>query len=268
MAMVDRSQQNAPVSAADLDRMVGPDPHRPGPARWRLLTESVPVWAIIGQIGAEGGTTEPDAISDVVIADVAKGYDVSIDAVRAARARGVAVTAEVTPHHFTLTHAECASYDPVFKVNPPLRTDADVAAVRTGLADGVVDAIATDHAPHTQEAKEQAFDEAPPGMLGLETALALALTELDLPVATILGMLSWRPAAIVGLGDTHGGPIAVGRPSNLCVIDPEAAWVVEPSALASRSRNTPYAGRKLTGRVRHTILRGEPVVVDAEAVRA
>ncbi len=84
MAMVDRSQQNAPVSAADLDRMVGPDPHRPGPARWRLLTESVPVWAIIGQIGAEGGTTEPDAISDVVIADVAKGYDVSVDAVRAA----------------------------------------------------------------------------------------------------------------------------------------------------------------------------------------
>ena len=92
------------------------------------------------------------------------------------------VTAEATTHHFTLTHAACASFDPVFKVNPPLRTDADVAAVRAGLADGAVDAIATDHAPHSQEAKEQPFDQAPPGMLGLETALALALTELDLPI--------------------------------------------------------------------------------------
>ncbi|HMK12236.1 MAG TPA: dihydroorotase, partial [Acidimicrobiales bacterium] len=110
----------------------------------------------------------------------------SIAMVRAARANGVLVTAEATTHHFTLTHAACASFDPVFKVNPPLRTDADVAAVRAGLADGAIDAIATDHAPHTQEAKEQPFDQAPPGMLGLETALALALTELDLPIETVL----------------------------------------------------------------------------------
>src|SRR5207248_6753623 len=103
--------------------------------------------------------------------------------------------------------------------------------------------------------------------LGLETALALALTELELPVEQVLGLLSWQPARIAGLSGQHGGPVAEGAPANLCVIDPDAAWVVEPERLASRSRNTPYAGRKLTGRVRHTLLRGEPVVIDSEARR-
>ncbi len=191
----------------------------------------------------------------------------SIAMVRAARTNGVPVTAEATTHHFTLTHAECASFDPVFKVNPPLRTEADVAAVRAGLADGSVDAIATDHAPHAQEAKEQPFDQAPPGMLGLETALALALTELDLPIESVLALLSWQPAEIAGLTGTHGGPVAAGYPANLCVIDPTAEWVVDPALLASRSRNTPYAGRKLKGRVRHTLLAGEAVVIDGEAQR-
>jgi dihydroorotase len=191
----------------------------------------------------------------------------SLDLVRAARADGVRVTAEATTHHFTLTDAECASYDPVFKVNPPLRTDADVAAVRSGLSDGTLDAIATDHAPHTQEDKERAFDQAPPGMLGLETALALALTELDLPVERVLALLSWQPAQIAGLADVHGGPVAEGRPANLCVIDPAATWTVDPTRSASRSRNSPYAGRTLAGRVRHTLLRGEPVVIDAEPQR-
>jgi dihydroorotase len=177
------------------------------------------------------------------------------------------VTCEVTPHHFTLTEACCASYDPVFKVNPPLRTDDDVAAVRAGLASGVVDCIATDHAPHTPEAKEQPFDQAPPGMLGLETALALALTHLDLPIAEVLALMSWRPAAIIGADDAHGGPIAEGRPANLCVVDPSATWTVDPDRLASRSRNTPYAGMRLTGRVRHTVVDGEAVVIDAEAQR-
>jgi dihydroorotase len=193
--------------------------------------------------------------------------DGSVAMVRAAKAAGLAVTAEVTPHHFTLTDDYCAGFDPRYKVNPPLRTAADVAGVRAGLVDGTVDAIATDHAPHSQELEEQPFDQAPPGMLGLETALALALTELELDLADILALLSWRPAAIAGLDGDHGGPIAAGRPANLCVIDPAAAWVVEPEALASRSRNTPFAGRKLTGRVRHTLLRGEPVVVDGEAQR-
>ena len=156
----------------------------------------------------------------------------------------------------------------MFKVNPPLRTDDDVAAVRAGLADGTIDCIATDHAPHAPEAKEQPFDQAPPGMLGLETALALALTEPRPPDRA----RCWRccrgsPRRSPALDDEHGGPIAEGRPANLCVIDPQATWTVDAAALASRSRNTPYAGLELTGRVRHTILAGEPVVVDGEAQR-
>ncbi|HET9612035.1 MAG TPA: dihydroorotase [Acidimicrobiales bacterium] len=191
----------------------------------------------------------------------------SIEMVAAAKAEGLPVTCEATPHHLTLTDACCAGYDPVFKVNPPLRTDDDVAAVRAGLAAGTVDCIATDHAPHAPEAKELPFDQAPPGMLGLETALALALTNLDLPIADVLALMSWRPAAIIGAHDAHGGPVAEGRPANLCVVDPAATWTVDPGALASRSRNTPYAGTTLTGRVRHTVLAGEAVVVDAEAQR-
>jgi dihydroorotase len=151
-------------------------------------------------------------------------------------------------------------------VNPPLRGDADVEAVKSGLADGTIDAIATDHAPHPQEAKESPFDEAPCGMLGLETSLSLSLTQSGLPIERILALLSWQPARIAGLAD-HGGPIAEGRPANLCVIDPNVAWTVDPSQLASRSRNTPYAGRAMTGRVRHTFFRGEAVVLDGEAQR-
>lgn len=191
----------------------------------------------------------------------------SIELVRAAKAQGISVTAEVAPHHFTFTDAQVASYDPLFKVNPPLRSLQDVTSVKAGLADGTIDAIATDHAPHTQETKEAPFDEAPPGMLGLETALSLALTELSVPVETVLRLLSWCPARIAGLSGEHGGPISAGRPANLCVIDPEASWVVDPSASASRSRNNPYKGRMLKGMVRHTLLRGEVVVHDGEAQR-
>ncbi len=191
----------------------------------------------------------------------------SVAMVRDAIAAGLPVTAEATTHHLTLTHAECQGYDPVFKVNPPLRTDADVAAVRAGLADGTIAAIATDHAPHAPERKELPFDEAPPGMLGLETALALALTELDLPVQQVLAALSWQPAAIAGVDDVHGLPVAEGNPANLCVVDPEATWTVRGADMASRSRNTPYEGRELRGRVRHTVLHGEPVVIGGEAQR-
>jgi dihydroorotase len=191
----------------------------------------------------------------------------SVDLVAAAKAEGLAVTCEATPHHLTLTDACCVSYDPVFKVNPPLRTEDDGAAVRRGLADGTIDCIATDHAPHAPEEKEQPFEQAPPGMLGLETALAVALTKLDLPIGDVLALLSWHPAALLGVGDRHGGPIEPGRPANLCVVDPAATWTVDPAMLASRSRNTAYAGMTLTGRVRHTLLAGEPVVVDGEAQR-
>lgn len=191
----------------------------------------------------------------------------SVAMVRDAVAAGLPVTAEATPHHFTLTHAECASYDPVFKVNPPLRTEVDVAAVKAGLADGVIATIATDHAPHTTESKELPFDQAPPGMLGLETALALALTELPLTVGQVLAAMSWRPAKIAGIDDSHGRPVAEGEPANLCVIDPDATWTVDGRAMASRSTNTPFQGRTLRGRVRHTVLHGEAVVIDGEAQR-
>jgi dihydroorotase len=195
----------------------------------------------------------------------------SIELVRQAKSAGLPVTAEVAPHHFSLTDACVAGYDPVFKVNPPLRPQCDVDAVKAGLADGTVDAIATDHAPHAPEFKDLPFDLAPPGVLGLQTALSLAITEIDLPLTHILALLSWQPAAIAGLdpsnGGGQGGLIIPGAESNLCVIDPTATWTVDPMALASRSRNTPYAGRTLTGRVRHTVFRGEPVVIDGEAQR-
>ncbi len=195
----------------------------------------------------------------------------SVELVRQAKAEGLAVTAEAAPHHFTLTDDCVAAYDPVFKVNPPLRPQSDVDAVKAGLADGTIDAIATDHAPHAPELKDLPFDQAPPGMLGLQTALPLAIGELALPLVRILALSSWQPAAIAGLdaprGGGQGGPVVLGAAANLCVIDPTARWTVDPLALASRSHNTPYGGRTLTGQVRHTVFRGEPVVIDAEAQR-
>jgi dihydroorotase len=191
----------------------------------------------------------------------------SVAMIRAAVASGLPVTAEATPHHFTLTHAACAGYDPVFKVNPPLRTDDDVAAVKAALADGTIGIIATDHAPHAAETKELPFDQAPPGMLGLETALALALTELELPLQQLLAALSWHPARMMGVDDVHGRPVAEGEPANLCVFDPEQTWTVDAQAMASRSTNSPYHGREVRGKVRHTVLFGEPVVIGGEAQR-
>jgi dihydroorotase len=191
--------------------------------------------------------------------------------VREAKAKGLPVTAEATPHHFTLTHAEVASYDPVFKVNPPLRSAEDVAAVKAGLADGTIDAIATDHAPHTADVKEAPFDHAPCGMLGLETALALGVTELVEPgvltLEQLVALMSWQPAAIAGIDDIHGRPIEVGEPAHLVVFAPAQEWTVDPMKLASRSSNTPYAGRVVRGRVRHTLLCGVPMVRDGEAQR-
>jgi dihydroorotase len=191
----------------------------------------------------------------------------SVALVRAAKAAGLPVTAEATPHHFCLTDACCASYDTVFKVHPPLRTDADVAAIREGLLDGTIDAIATDHAPHTAQDKELPFDQASPGMLGLETAFALANTELGLPIERLLALLSWQPAAIAGIGDRHGCAIVAGAPANLAVIDPNLEWIVRGNAMASRSRNTPFEGRTVRGRVRHTILSGDVVVDGGEVQR-
>ncbi|HUE08445.1 MAG TPA: dihydroorotase [Acidimicrobiales bacterium] len=202
----------------------------------------------------------------------------SVDLVRRAKAEGLAVTAEAAPHHMLLTHALVAGYDPVFKVNPPLRTDADVAAVVAGLCDGTIDAVATDHAPHAPEAKDVPFDQAPPGMLGLQTALPVAWEVLSprLGPERVFALMSAQPAVIakltatdprVGGHSAQGGPVEAGAAANLCVFDPAATTVVEPGRLASRSHNTPYAGRTFQGAVRHTLLRGEPTVIDAVAQR-
>lgn len=191
----------------------------------------------------------------------------SVELVRAAKADGLPVTAEATPHHISLTDELLAGYSPIYKVNPPLRTMADVEAVRAGLADGTIDAIATDHAPHAPETKEQPLDQAPPGMLGLETALGVALAHLDMPLADVIAALSWKPAAIAGVADEHGRPIAPGEPANITVLDPTVEWQVQPARLASRARNTPYVGVPLRGRVRHTVLAGTPTVRDGEATR-
>ncbi len=191
----------------------------------------------------------------------------SVALVRAAKADGLPVTAEVSPHHLALTDEALRGFDPVFKVNPPLRTGDDIAALKEGLGDGTIDAIATDHAPHPVEDKERPIDDAPPGMLGLETALGVALAVLDLPLAAVLAALSWQPAAIAGVADRHGTPVVAGNPANLVVVDPDARWQVRPAALASRSRNTPFVGMDLRGRVRHTVFRGDPVVIDGAAQR-
>jgi dihydroorotase len=195
----------------------------------------------------------------------------SVEILRWAKARGVRVSAEVTPHHLLLTDDLAVSYDPVYKVNPPLRTAEDVAALRAGLADGTIDCVATDHAPHTAEDKETEWGAARPGMLGLETALSVVVQAM---VAT--GALDWRgvadrmsaaPARIGGIDGQHVGRIEVGAPANLALVDAEARWVVDPGELASRSRNTPYAGRELPARVVATFLRGEPTVLDGKALR-
>jgi dihydroorotase len=191
-----------------------------------------------------------------------------VEILRWAKRRGIRVTAEVTPHHLLITDESARGYDPVFKVNPPLRTQSDVDALREGLVEGVIDVVATDHAPHALQDKECEWGYARPGMLGLETALSIVVT-------TMLDRLGWdgiaermsrAPARIAGLTD-HGTDPAKGAPANLVLVDPTARWTVEPELLASRSRNTPYAGRELTGRVMATFFKGVPTVLDGKAVR-
>ncbi|WBB99200.1 MULTISPECIES: dihydroorotase [unclassified Solwaraspora] len=197
----------------------------------------------------------------------------SVEIVRQAKARGVRITAEVTPHHLLLTHEAPTSYDPVFKVNPPLRTGEDVAALRAALAEGVIDIVATDHAPHAVEDKECEWAYARPGMLGLETALSVVLLTTALHDADgvpdwelIAERMSRAPARIAGLTG-HGHDPAPGVPANLTLIDPAASRTVDPAESASRSRNTPYARMVLPGQVVATFLRGDATVLDGKAVR-
>jgi len=192
----------------------------------------------------------------------------SVDILARAKADGVRVTCEVTPHHLLLTDECVTGYDPLFKVNPPLRTAEDVEALRAGLADGTIDAIATDHAPHAMEDKECEWAMARPGMLGLEQALSVAVQAMVLTGALdwrgLADRMSVRPARI-GQLDGHGQPLEIGSPANLVLIDPDVRAVVDAADLASRARNTPYALRELPARVVATFLRGRPTVLDGKA---
>jgi dihydroorotase len=191
----------------------------------------------------------------------------SVQMVREAKAEGLPITAEVTPHHLSLLDELLTSFDPIFKVNPPLRTAADIAALKAGVLDGTIDAIATDHAPHAGHTKEQPLDQAPPGMLGLETALAVVNTSMDLDARKIVELMSWNPARIAGLDARHGRAVAVGEPANLCVWNTADVWEVSREGLASKSKNTPYHGMNVRGRVRHTLFNGQIVVNEGKATR-
>ena len=194
----------------------------------------------------------------------------SVELVRWAKSKGWNVTAEVTPHHLFLTDDVVASYDPVFKVNPPLRTAEDVEALRAGLVDGTIDAVATDHAPHSLEDKETEWAAAAFGMTGLETALSVviaALAEHGLEESRtwplVADRMSARPASIGRLSH-QGQPLTSGAPANLVLVDPAARWAVDPALSASRGRNTPFAGHTLPARVVATFLRGRPTVLDGK----
>ncbi|MFZ9622649.1 MAG: dihydroorotase [Ilumatobacteraceae bacterium] len=191
----------------------------------------------------------------------------SVELVRAAKRDGLPITAEVTPHHLSLDDTRLTSFDTVFKVNPPLRSLGDIAALRAGVRDGTIDALATDHAPHPRRDKELSLDQAPPGMLGLETALGVALGVLDVDLVHLVRIMSTQPAAIAGISDRHGRDIEVGAPANVVVFDPDLSWTVSPDSLSSKSRNTPYVGMTLRGKVRHTFFNGVATVLDGDAQR-
>ncbi|GAA3383417.1 dihydroorotase [Streptomyces racemochromogenes] len=191
----------------------------------------------------------------------------SVEIVRWAKSRGIDVTAEVTPHHLLLTDELVRSYDPVYKVNPPLRTERDVMALREALADGTIDIVATDHAPHPHEDKDCEWAAAAMGMVGLETALSVVQQTMVetglLDWAGVAERMSHAPARIGSLAG-HGRPVSAGEPANLTLVETSYRGVVDPAHFASRSRNTPYEGRELPGRVTHTFLRGRATVVDGK----
>jgi len=233
--------------------------------------------ATFGLAGSPGEAEEIVVARDLALTQLTGGRlhlchlssAASVDLVRRAKAAGVRVTAEVTPHHLTFVDEDLSTYDTNLKVNPPLRSVDDREALRAGLADGTIDAIATDHAPHAVEEKEAEFDQSPPGTIGLETSLAAVLTQLVQPgrisMSRAIEALSSEPARILGLSE-HGGPVAPGSAANLTVFDPTATWVVE-APFASRSRNSAFLGTTLTGRVVHTLLRGELTVADGKPTR-
>ncbi len=222
----------------------------------------------LGLKGIPAAAEEIMVARDILLAELTGGHvhlchmstRGSVELIRRAKEKGLRVTAEATPHHFALTHERCETYDTNAKMNPPLREAEDREAIRLGLKDGTIDTIATDHAPHHYDAKERAFEDAPNGILGLETALGLAIRELveggyvDLP--ELLARMSTIPARVFNL---PGGTLAVGAPADVVIIDPAVRWKAEPAAFYSKSRNTPFGGETLIGRAEMTVVRGEMV---------
>jgi len=223
------------------------------------------VSARLGLKGIPAAAEEIMVGRDILLAELTGGHvhlchvstRGSVELIRRARERGIRVTAEVTPHHLTLTDQACEAYDTHAKMNPPLREAADVAALRQALRDGVIDCIASDHAPHAYDAKEAAFDDAPFGIVGLETAFGVAHTELvlggTLSLPQLIARMSSAPAAAFALPEATLRP---GAPADVVVLDITTPWTVDPAAFLSKSRNTPFAGRTLTGRAVLTLVGG------------
>jgi dihydroorotase len=222
----------------------------------------------LGLKGVPAAAEEIMVARDILLAELTGGHvhlchmstRGSVELIRRAKEKGLRVTAEACPHHFTLTHEACEGYNTNAKMNPPLREPEDREAIRQALRDGTIDVICTDHAPHHYDAKEREFDDAPNGIIGLETALGLAVSELVesglLSLPELVNRMSVMPARIFGL---QGGSLAPGSPADVVVFDPSAEWTVRPEEFYSRSRNTPFAGRRLRGRAAATIVRGQVV---------
>lgn len=223
------------------------------------------------RLGLKGIPSAAESIMvarDVLLAELTGGHihlchmsaKESIDIIRQAKGRGVHVTAEVTPHHLVLEDSKCEDYDTNSKVNPPLRLKVDVEACIDGLVDGTIDVVVSDHAPHHYELKEREFENAPFGIVGLETAFGICISQLvdtkRLTLSDLIDRMSCIPAKIFGI---PGGNLSVGKPADVVVFDPDEKWTVEPDAFHSKSRNTPFAGWELTGRVHRTLVGGKTV---------
>lgn len=227
--------------------------------------------ALLGLVGIPAAAEEVVVARDLTVARLTGArYHVqhvstagTVELIRAAKAEGLAVTAEATPHHLAFDHREVLSSDPAFKMYPPLRRPEDVAAVRAGLAEGVIDMVGTDHAPHAAHEKDVPFEDAPRGVIGLETAVAVVLEAVSLGPEVFFRRMAVAPARLAGL-DGHGRLLAVGGPGTISVIDPARRWVAE--RFRSRSANSPWRGRALTGRARHVLLRGRFTLRDEEVV--